>query len=189
MSDRSRRSLLRGALGVAGSIAVGIGGAGLLGSSRAQGHRSHVSLTRLVANRAAGTWEFVHAIHFHDAARALARWDAARGWQPTDVAGRARLLLELERRLGWFDPSGQRLSPAAVGAELESDSVRLYQEMPIPSVAGTFVVECMLLHDVFREQRNVIQIELGDDIQRLELSAANPRGSWKLEARVGIEPA
>lgn len=178
MADRQRRWLLRGGLGAAGLLAGG--GLGLVvGMRRANAHRSHVSLTRLVDNRAAGTWELLHAIHFHDAARALVRWDAARGWQPTDVAGRARLLLEIERHVRWFDPAGVRLAPAAVGAELEGDSVMLYQELPAPSVKGTFVVESTLLHEVFGGQRNVIQIELGDDIQRLELSATNPRGSWK----------
>lgn len=178
MIDRRRRSLLRAGFGVAGVIAGGLGTTPR-GRGSAEAHRSHVSLTRLLGNASSNSWEFIHAIHFHDAARALARWEPARGWQPTDVTGRARLMLEIERTFVWRDPSGVRIEPRAVGAELEGDSVLVYQEWPAPRLEGTYTVGCTFLHTLFAEQRNVIQIELGGTIQRLELSAADASGPWK----------
>ena len=38
---------------------------------KALAHRSHVTLTRLARNTRAGTWEWTHQVHFHDAVVAL----------------------------------------------------------------------------------------------------------------------
>lgn len=87
-------------------------------------------------------------------------------------------MLALERGFVWRDPSGQTLSPAPVGAELEGDSLRLYQEIRAPLTRGTFSVECHWMHELFAGQRNVIQIELGPDPQRIDLDARTTLGRF-----------
>lgn len=141
-------------------------------------HRAHVTLTRVVANASAGTWEFLHAIHFHDAAQALLRWEPTQRWQPTDPAGEARLMLAIERAFIWRDSAGTLLVPSPVGAELKGDSVHLYQEIRAPLSSGGYTVTCHLMHDLFAGQRNVIQIELRPIPQRIELDERSPQGRF-----------
>ncbi|MFZ9709357.1 MAG: DUF6702 family protein [Steroidobacteraceae bacterium] len=144
-------------------------------------HRAHVTLTRVVPNASAGTWEFLHAIHYHDAAQALRRWEPTQRWQPTDPAGQARLMMAIERAFVWRNPAGSPLAPSPVGAELKGDSLHLYQEIRAPLPSGRYTVTCELLHDLFSGQRNVIQIELGTSPQRIELDARSPEGRFTIE--------
>jgi len=50
------------------ALAAGAGALAVGSLSRpAWAHRAHVSLTRVLGNPRAGTWEFLHSIHIHDA--------------------------------------------------------------------------------------------------------------------------
>ncbi|MFN7271090.1 MAG: DUF6702 family protein, partial [Gammaproteobacteria bacterium] len=62
-----RRRVLTALAAGAGALAVGSL------SRPAWAHRAHVSLTRVLGNPRAGTWEFLHSIHIHDAITALDR--------------------------------------------------------------------------------------------------------------------
>jgi hypothetical protein len=143
-------------------------------------HRSHVTLSRLTSNPRAGTWELVHAIHYHDAARVLALRAPGRGLDPASTEGRARLALEVESSFRVRDPSGSRFPWQMVGAELAGDGVAIYQEVPAPTVRGRFVVESRLLHDIFPDQVNTVSVELARVSMALRLTVASPEGSFVL---------
>ncbi len=147
-------------------------------ASRAEAHRAHVTLTRLQANPRAGTWELVHSLHYHDAAQVLARLAGGRRVEPTAVEGRARLALELERCFRILGPDGKPLSIATVGAELEGDSVLVYQELPAPPARGTYTVECTLFQEVFPGQLNNLSVDLVQPSTVLRLSAQAPRAAF-----------
>ena len=143
-----------------------------LQTPRALAHRAHVVLTRVTANVAAKRWEFEHSIHYHDAALALLQWTRDVAVTPMTTAGRARLLLEIERRVRWSDARGIALEPTAVGGESTGDTVVLFQEMPAPDTVGDFSVESTLLQDVFADESHTINLEL-----------AAPYRTFKLDAR------
>lgn len=168
----SRRRLLAGlAAGVAGGLGAGL-------PRTAYAHRAHVSLTRVLANPAVGTWEFVHSIHIHDAVTALAAWLPGEEPNPAGDRARARVALEVERRLRWTGPDGAALMPTMVGAELAGDDLIVYQEMPAPKVSGTYAVDCSLLHDVFADQTNVLQFGVVQPPQTARLDARRTRASF-----------
>lgn len=147
----SRRRLIGGfAAGAAAAVGGGL-------PRLAWAHRSHVSLTRVSANAAAGSWEFVHSIHIHDAVTALAVWLPGEEPNPATDRARARVALEVERRIRWSGPDGDALPPTMVGAELSGDDLVVYQELPAPRAAGRYTVTCTLLHDIFADQANVVQ--------------------------------
>lgn len=140
------------------ALAGGVGAMAIGGRSRrAWAHRAHVSLTRVLANPRAGTWEFLHSIHIHDAIVALPRWLPGEEPNPASDRARARIALEVERRFTWTGPDGKALVPTMVGAELAGDDVAVYQELPAPRTPGDYSVSCSLLHDVFADQQNVVQ--------------------------------
>jgi hypothetical protein len=146
----------------------------------ASAHRSHVTLTRLQANPRAGTWEISHALHYHDAARALELRAPGRRLDPGSVDGQARLALDVESGFALFDPSGQRLAPQTVGAELAGDGVQVYQELTAPALRGTFLVECTLWQDVFPDQVNTVSVELAVPSTVLRLQAGRTRAAFEI---------
>lgn len=141
-------------------------------------HRSHVTLTRVTPNARTGRWEFVTAIHYHDALRLLAVRGVRDDVQPASVEGRARLALEVERGFRWLAPTGERLQPSTVGAELEGDNVYVYQELPTPTATGRYAVEATLMQDVFPDQVNNISLEFALPRTTLRLSRQQPRGEF-----------
>ena len=143
---------------VVAALAAGVGAMAIGGwSRRAWAHRSHVSLTRVLANPRAGTWEFLHSIHIHDAIVALPKWLPGEEPNPASDRARARIALEVERRFTWTGPDGRPLVPTMVGAELSGDDVAVYQELPAPRAPGVYSVACDLLQEVFPDQQNVVQ--------------------------------
>lgn len=150
----------------------------LAGPSHA--HRAHVTLTSVTKNPATGNWEFVHAVHYHDALRLLAARGVPDAVQPSSIEGRARIALELERGFRWFAPNGQTLQPKTVGAELSGDNVVVYQELTVAAPVGRYTVESSFMHDVFAEQINNVVIEFEKPYPTLRLSRGKPRASFEL---------
>jgi hypothetical protein len=166
----SRRALLAAA-GAAGLVVLG-------GARQAVAHRAHVILTRLSRNPRTARWEFVHTLHQHDAQLALYQLSGGREVELSTPAAIARCMLELERRVRWFDAAGRPLAPVAVGGELEGDGLVLYQEMPAPERGGRFAVESKLLQDLFADQRHTVSIELRAPYARVTLDTSTPRANF-----------
>lgn len=168
-----RRRVLAALAAGAGALAVG-------GASRpAWAHRAHVSLTRVLANPRAGTWELLHSIHIHDAITALALWLPGEEPNPASDRARARVALEVERRFAWTGPGGEPLAPVMVGAELAGDDLVVYQEWPAPRAAGEYSVSCSLLHEVFADQRNVVQFAVLSPPVVARLDAKRDRAAFR----------
>jgi hypothetical protein len=168
-----RRRLLR-------QLACGVAALGLGAAMRpAQAHRAHVSLTRVLANPRAGTWEIVHSVHTHDAITALAAWLPGEDPNPASDRARARIALEVERRVLWSAPDGKPLQPRMVGAELAGDDVVVYQELTAPSAEGEYAVACTLLQDIFADQQNVVQFAVIKPPVVARLSAALTRARFR----------
>jgi hypothetical protein len=87
------------------------------------------------------------------------------------TAGRARLLLEIERRVRWTDARGAVLQPSAVGGESTGDTIVLFQELPAPNAGGEFSVESKLLQDVFADESHTINLELAPPYRTFKLDA------------------
>lgn len=146
----------------------------------ARAHRSHVVLTRLSLNRKAGTWEWAHEIHYHDAVTALGVLLPGRNVDPVSAEGRARLAFELEQTVRFIGPDGEALSPSTVGGELEGDDLVLYQETPAPVLKGAWQVESTFLQRLFDDLVHNVSLDLGGPVRLLRLTAENPRASFEV---------
>lgn len=163
-----------------GIAAAGLAVVGGALARPAEAHRSHVSLTRVLANAQAGTWEFSHALHLHDVIVALSAWLPGEDPNPASDRARARVALEVERKLRWTGPDGAALSPSMVGAELAGDELVVYQEIAAPTAAGAYSVECTLLQDIFADQANVVLFGVSQPSQTVRLGARSTRASFDL---------
>jgi hypothetical protein len=146
---------------------------------QALAHRSHVTLTRLALNTRAGTWEWTHQVHYHDAVVALGLLLPGRDVDPVSAEGRARLAFELDRTLRFMGPDGKRLEPSTAGGELDGDNLVVYQEMPAPTLRGTYTVNSSFLHQVFDDTVNNVSIEFGEQPQVLRLTPYFPSGTFE----------
>jgi hypothetical protein len=149
-------------------------------SPLARAHRSHVVLTRLSLNRQAGTWEWLHEIHYHDAIVALGRLLPGREVDPVAAEGRARLAFELDRTVRFIGPDGKTLAASMVGGELEGNDLVLYQEAPAPLAKGQWRVESTFLQRIFDDVIHNVSIDLGGPVRLLRLDAANPRAAFEV---------
>ena len=166
---------------VLAALAACVGASAVGSVSRpAWAHRAHVSLTRVLANPRAGTWEFLHSIHIHDAITALAAWLPGEEPNPASERARARVALEVERRFAWTGPDGRPLAPTMVGAELAGDDLVVYQELSAPRAAGDYGVACSLLHGIFSDQQNVVQFAVVTPpvVARLDAKRSRATFSW-----------
>jgi hypothetical protein len=145
---------------------------------KALAHRSHVTLTRLALNTRAGTWEWTHQVHYHDAVVALGWLLPGRDVDPVSAEGRARLAFELDRTLRFTGPDGKRLEPSTAGGELDGDSLVVYQEMPAPALRGAYTVTSSFLHQMFDDAVNNVSVEFGEQPQILRLTPYFPSGTF-----------
>jgi len=145
---------------------------------RAEAHRSHVTLTRIAINERSGQWEIVHAIHYHDALRLLAKLGIRDNIQPSSIEGRAQIALEVEKAFRWSTSNGRVLTPTTVGAELEGDNLLVYQEMPAPAADARIVVESSFMHDLFADQVNQVLLEYIEPRVTLRLSRSSRRAEF-----------
>ena len=146
---------------------------------RALAHRSHVTLTRLALNTRAGTWEWTHQVHYHDAVVALELLLPGRDVDPVSAEGRARLAFELDQTLRFTGPDGKRLEPSTAGGELDGDNIVLYQEMPVSALHGTYTVNSSFLHQMFDDAVNNVSVEFGEKPQLLRLTTYFPSGTFE----------
>lgn len=149
---------------------------------RAAAHRLHVVLTKLTANADTKRWEFEHSIHYHDAALALFKWTGNASLTPASTAGRARLLLEIERSVQWWNAAGERLTPTSVGGAVNGDDIVLFQELTTPQGGGLYAVRSQLLQDVFADQSHTVSLELSQPYRVLRLDGRSPKLSFEVTA-------
>jgi hypothetical protein len=175
-------------------LLIGLGSSSVVsalaaGTRAAWAHRARVSLTRVVPNRDAGTWEFITTLHLHDAEVAIATLSGDASAGATSPAGQARLMLELERTMTWSAPDGQTLRPAAEGAEILANDLALYQSLPAPRQAGGYWIEGRFLHAVYAGMVNTVQWD-GVRPSRIErLTATRPRASFDWSPDAGSPSA
>lgn len=139
--------------------------AGLVPAVRA--HQAKAALTLVRLNRAAGMLEVEHALHAHDAEVALNLLEQVATPDLSQLEDRARLTLYVEARFALTLPGGGALALKAVGAELDGDEVRVYQEVPMTAPPDRLGVRNMILRDAFAIQINQVNFDLYGDPARV----------------------
>ena len=163
--------------GAAGAPAWLLGAAALVWALHADAHKLAFSTTDLSWRVDRGTLEVVHAVHLDDAMVLLARLGDPRG--EMDPATQARLLLYAERHFG-LSREGEPLVLEPVGAQIDGDYLWVYQEYTADQPPDRLSVRCTLLHELFAEQQNQINLRVGDAVRSVRLSRTLPTGELLL---------
>ncbi|MBJ7416515.1 MAG: hypothetical protein JHC88_13875 [Niveispirillum sp.] len=129
----------------------------------ARAHRAKAALTLVRLNRTSGVLEVEHTLHAHDAEMALNQIVKMPTPDLSQLEDRARLALYVEARFGLTVPGGPSLALKLLGAELDGEEVRVYQEMPMTAPPDRLSVRNMILRDVFPVQINQVNFDLYGD--------------------------
>jgi len=158
----------------------------------ADAHRLRAAITTLLFNDHSGRIEVMHRFYLHDAEHALTEL-MGRGADLFDsVEDRQRFAVYVHERfaLGVFDgtdtltgeaepdDSAQPLTLRLVGAEIEDDSLWVYEAVALPDtpISGLQVSQ-RALQDIWPEQVNTVNIERDGRVSTLTFRADTPTQS------------
>lgn len=130
-------------------------------------HRAKAALTLVRLNRTSGILEVEHTLHAHDAEMALNQIAKLPTPDLSQLEDRARLALYVEARFALTPPGGPALTLKLLGAELDGEDVRVYQEMALATPPARLSVRNMILRDVFPVQINQVNFDLHGDPVRI----------------------
>lgn len=149
--------------------ALALAGAGMVMGAvpMARAHRAKAALTLVRFNPAGGLLEVEHVLHAHDAEVALNRVLNLATPDLSQLPDRARLSIYVEARFALTPPEGAPLPLKLLGAELEGENVRVYQEIPMMALPDRLRVRNMILRDVFQSQINQVNVDLYGDPARI----------------------
>lgn len=133
----------------------------------ARAHRAKAALTLVRLNRAGGVLEVEHTLHAHDAEMALNQIVKMPTPDLSQLEDRARLALYVEARFALTLPDGPSLALKLLGAELDGEEVRVYQEIALATPPDRLSVRNMILRDVFPVQINQVNFDLYGDPARM----------------------
>ncbi len=145
----------------------------LAAAPQALAHRAKAALATVAWNERTSSLEVTHRLHAHDAREALARVTDLPRPDLDTVEARARLGLYVEERFTLAHPGGEALPLELVGAALEGDYVFVFQEAALESPPDALEVRCEVLQDVFPDQVNTVNVELGGPVRTLVFAAGD----------------
>ena len=136
-------------------------GAGIMLAPPALAHRSQTVLTTVMWNAASSVLEVTHRLHPHDAELALQQQMGIAQADITVVKNQAELMLYLEERFILTD-GGRRLDLQPVGAEFETDTLLMYQQVSLKTPPARLAIDDRILRDVFEAQANLVNVRLAE---------------------------
>jgi hypothetical protein len=143
-------------------------------------HRLPEALTTIERNSNTDTIEIIHRLHLHDAEMALSDKFPDVDLSLDSVTGRAQLALYVETQFQIVDlATREPLKLKLIGAELDGDSVLVYQEFK-GALPDNLTIRQDALRENFPNQVNTINISLGSQIRTLIFK---DKDSWKTLTR------
>ena len=130
----------------------------LTGGPNAAAHQLRFSSTDMQWRADLGRIEIAHALHLDDAMLMLAQLGDRRG--ELDLTARANLMLHVAEQFT-VHIDEQPIAAEAVGTEFKGDFLGIYQELPLQSLPTSLSVRCTLLHQLFDDAINQVNLNLG----------------------------
>ncbi len=134
----------------------------------ASAHRAPFTLSSVEWNADTGALEVIHRLHTHHALEAV--WAAFDDVGPAALdtpASQARLGLYVETGFVLRDAAGEAIALDFVGVEVKGDHVFVYQEAPLAAPPRALSVRSTLMHELFEDQRNQVNVAMWGAAQTL----------------------
>lgn len=137
-------------------------------------HRLHAALTTVEWRDSAGSLEVTHRLFAHDFEQWLGRNAPGEGRDLAHLEARARAALYAERHFALSNGEGEAIPLTTLGAETEGEYLYVYQEALMDSPPAGLTVDNSLLHDLWRDQINHVNIDLGQGVKTLIFTKGDP---------------
>lgn len=132
-----------------------------LGLDPAWAHRLAFSLSSVEWNAEDQSLEVIHRFHTHHAIDAVARAFETGAAAFDTLESQARLGVYVADRFALRAADGAPIPLEMVGVEVNGDFVFVFQEAPMAAEPATLTARSTILHEMFTDQRNQVNITLG----------------------------
>lgn len=142
----------------------------------AQAHQQKAAVTRVLFNTNSGNLEVMHRFLLHDAEHAVQQlFDPAADILGSEVS-REQFAGYVTERFALLDANGSTLPLRYVGQEIDGGFLWVYQEKALSTAEFAAMTELSVVHnalrDIWPEQNNLVNIELGDSLQTLNFNGS-----------------
>ena len=147
--------------------------AGMAAAASVEAHQQQEAYTTLLFNPRSGNVEISHRFYSHDAEFVLAKHLG----RTIDLTSEIKHRVEFSHYIAsTFELTFGDAPPASlvnIGSELEGQYIWVYQETPIPAEVCDLSVKMTAFHEIWPQQANHINVEVGDSVQSARLTADN----------------
>ncbi|HFB54593.1 MAG TPA: hypothetical protein ENJ46_01605 [Hellea balneolensis] len=145
-------------------------------NSNAWAHRKKILLSTIEWNAHTHTLEVTHRFHLHDAEVALSQLGKLDKPDLTPLRARANLALHTYEQFKISTLEHDPLELDIIGVEIDGSYVFVYEEIALKQPPQGLIVENEILHDVYLDQINTVNIAISDHVKTLTFIAGdNPK--------------
>ena len=141
----------------------------ILAAMQAQAHLEQTLLTTIAFNPRTQRLEVIHQIYAHDVEHAFGNLIQAEGGLDS-LPAQAFVSVELGNTFKLWQPNGEKIPLALVGAELEAEFFYIYQEAETAGVPESMKIEHGMLRNYWPDMRNYLNVDYGSSIKSLIFS-------------------
>ncbi len=133
-------------------------------AAQSHAHRYYASFSQVELQPTKGTIEIIHRIFTHDIEDLLVRYQGSNG-ELTDEVIETFLQDYIIQAFALYGPGGERIPLEWIAVEVTLNDIYVYQEAPLQEGQQTVIVADRILHDLFDEQSNTVNVKLGRKVR------------------------
>ncbi len=150
-------------------------------------HRFYASFSQIEMQPAKGTIEITHRIFTHDIEDLLRRYQDSSGELTEDVI-EAFLKDYIIQAFALYSPDGEMLPLDWIAIEVTLDNIFVYQEAPMQEGQQTLIIADRILHDLFDDQSNTVNVKLEGKIKSHTFQKGDKMYQISFDGRTGDYP-
>lgn len=156
-------------------------------ASSSLAHRYYASFSQVELQPTKGTIEVIHRIFTHDIEDLLVRYQGSNGELADEVIEKF-LKDYIIQAFALYAPNGQRVPLEWIAVEITLNDIYVYQEAPLRDGQQTVIVANRILHDLFDDQSNTVNVKLGRKVRSNTFNKGDPLYQISFDGRTGEYP-
>lgn len=150
-------------------------------------HRFYASFSQVELQPSKGTIEIIHRIFTHDIEDLLIRYQGNNG-ELTDDVIETFLQDYIIQAFALYSSEGERLPLEWIAMEVTLDDIYVYQEAPLEEGQQTVIIANRILHDLFDEQSNTVNVKLDRKVRSHTFQKDGSMYQISFDGRTGEYP-
>lgn len=144
-------------------------------------HQQKAAITRVIFNERTGTLDVIHRFYLHDAEHAVRQLLGRDADMIDSAETQAAFADYVQSHFGLHSASGEALVMESAGHEVDGNFVWVYQQRALPASLDSLQVTHDALREIWSDQINTVNIEIGDEVKTLSFEGDTRRLSATLE--------